>query len=106
MSEMQSWGPVLPELIVAIGSMLLLVYGVFRPDTDASGRTVGWLAILVLLIAGLVIVLQPAGSTAYFEGAFVVDGFARFMKILVLGGAAVALLWSLDELSDFRQMRF
>jgi len=106
MSEMQSWGPVLPELIVAIGSMLLLVYGVFRPDTDACGRTVGWLAIVILLIAGLVVVLQPAGSTSYFEGAFVVDGFARFMKILVLGGATVALLLSLDELSDFRQMRF
>jgi NADH-quinone oxidoreductase subunit N len=33
-----------------------------------------------------------------FEGAFVVDGFARFMKLLTLAGSAFALLLSMDYL--------
>ncbi len=106
MSQLQALAPLLPELTLAIGSMLLLVYGVFRPDTDACGRTVGWLAILVMLIAGLMVVLQPAGTVAYFEGAFVVDAFARLLKLLILGGAAIAVLLALDDLSDIRLMRF
>ena len=34
-----------------------------------------------------------------FKGAFIVDGFARFMKLLVLGGSSVALLLSFDYLA-------
>ncbi|MCL4768620.1 MAG: NADH-quinone oxidoreductase subunit NuoN [Hyphomicrobiaceae bacterium] len=106
MSQLQSLGPLLPELALAIGSMLLLLYGVFRPETDADGRTVGWLAIVVLALAGALVVLQPAGVAVMFEGAFVVDSFARLMKLLVLAGSAVALLIAFDDLSDIRQMRF
>ena len=33
-----------------------------------------------------------------FDGSFVVDGFARFMKLLALIGSAAAILLSLDYL--------
>jgi len=106
MSQFASLAPLFPELTLAIGSMVLLMIGVFRPDTDESGRAIGWLAILVLVLAGAMVVLQPAAVTQMFEGAFVVDGFARLMKLLVLGGSAIALLLAFDDLSDIRQMRF
>ncbi len=105
-SLMQTIAPLYPELVVAIGAMLLLVYGVFRPETDAEGRVVGWLSIGVLLLAGLLILMQPSGSTAMFEGAFVSDGFARVMKLLVLAGSAGAILLAFDDLSDVKQMKF
>ena len=106
MTLMQSLGPLLPELLLAIGAMVLLVVGVFQPQTDEQGRTVGWLAIILLVLAGAMVVLQPVGVRAMFEGAFVVDSFARLMKLLVLGGSVFALLLAFDDLSDFRQMRF
>lgn len=106
MSQFASLAPLFPELTLAIGSMVLLMIGVFRPDTDEAGRAIGWLAILVLVLAGAMVVLQPASVTQMFEGAFVVDGFARLMKLLVLGGSAIALLLAFDDLSDIRQMRF
>ena len=106
MSQFASLAPLFPELTLAIGSMVLLMIGVFRPDTDESGRAIGWLAILVLVLAGAMVVLQPAAVTQMFEGAFVVDGFARLMKLLVLGGSAIALLLAFDDLTDIRQMRF
>ena len=105
-SLMQTIAPLYPELVVAIGAMILLVYGVFRPETDAEGRVVGWLSIGVLLLAGLLILMQPSGSTAMFEGAFVSDGFARVMKLLVLAGSAGAILLAFDDLSDVKQMKF
>jgi len=106
MSQLQTLGPLLPELTLAIGSMLLLMIGVFRPETDANGRAVGWLAIAVLGLASAIVVLQSAGVTAMFEGAFVVDGFARLMKLLVISGSVATLLLTFDDFSDIRQMRF
>ena len=106
MSQLQTLAPLLPELTLAIGAMLLLMYGVFKPDNDATGRGVGWLAILVMGLAGALVVLQPTGATTLFEGAFVGDGFARVMKLLVLAGSAAAILLAFDDFSDIRQMRF
>ncbi len=105
-SLMQTIAPLYPELVVAVGAMILLVYGVFRPENDAEGRVVGWLSIGVILLAGLLILMQPSGSTTMFEGAFVSDGFARVMKLLVLAGSAGAILLAFDDLSDVKQMKF
>jgi len=106
MTYLQTLGPLLPELILAIGAMALLVLGVFRPQTDEEGRAIGWLAIVLLAVAGTAIVMQPADVKAMFEGAFVVDSFARLMKLLILGATAAALLLAFDDLTDHRQMRF
>ena len=106
MSQLQTLAPLLPELTLALGAMLLLMYGVFQPDNDATGRAVGWLGIVVLGLAGAMIVLQPTGVATMFEGAFVADGFARVMKLLVLAGSVAALLLAFDDFSDIRQMRF
>jgi len=106
MTQLSSYMPLLPELTIAIGAMVLLMYGVFRPETDSEGETVGWMAIAVLIAAGAFLVLQPAGTVTLFEGAFRIDAFGRFMKLLVLGGAAAALMMSFDELRDSRAMKF
>ena len=90
--------PMWPELIIAISAMALLMVGVLRPETDDNGERIGWVAILALIVAAVVVVQQPAGSTAMlFDNAFVIDGFGRFMKLLVLAGSATALLLSFDD---------
>ncbi len=106
MTHLSTLGPLLPELIVAIGAMALLMLGVFMKDDESTGERIGWLAILLLVVAGWLIVVQPAGTQTLFEGAFIVDDFARFMKLLVLGGSAVALLLSFDYLRDVKALKF
>jgi NADH-quinone oxidoreductase subunit N len=106
MSQLGSYAPILPEIVVVLAAMGLLMYGVFRPETDVEGRAVAWLAMGALVLAGLLILGQPAGVETVFEGAFVVDAFARFMKILVLLGSAIALLLAFGEFSDAKQMKF
>ncbi len=101
-----SLSPLWPELIVAGAAMLLLMVGVFRPETDNDGEAVGWLAILALIGAGVVIIQQPTASQTLFDNAFVIDGFGRFMKLLVLAGSAVALLLAFDDFRDHKHMKF
>ena len=100
------YAPLLPELILAIGAMALLMYGVFRPETQEEAITVGWLAILLLIVAGGVMLYYGEGSQSLFEGAFVNDDFARFMKVLALGGSAFALMLAFDDFRDLKIMKF
>ena len=53
-------------------------------------------AIALLVIAGVIVILMPEGKQVSFDGSFVVDDFARFLKILALLGSAAAILMSID----------
>jgi NADH-quinone oxidoreductase subunit N len=96
--------PIWPELLLACGAMLLLMIGVY--SGEGSARFVNGLCIVLLLAVGALIVLMPAGRTAIFGGSFVVDDFARFLKLLTLTGSAGALLLSLDYLTDEKLQKF
>jgi NADH-quinone oxidoreductase subunit N len=83
----------LPELILATGAMVLLMLGVFT--RRERGELVLWLAVLLLAVAGLLVV-NSSGTATLFGDSFIVDPFARMLKLLTLVGAAVALLMSVD----------
>src|SRR5262245_61347204 len=96
--------PVLPELVLAVGAMALLMYGVYRGE--CSERSVNWLAIAVLVAAGAVVCWMPGDKLVTFGGSFVVDQFARFLKLLAITGSAFAIVMSLDYLAVERQQKF
>ena len=96
---------VLPELILALGAIALLMIGVFTSNAEAAGRTVSWLAIGVLIAAG-VAVFYGSGTSTVFGGAFVSDGFTRFLKIVILVGAALTLLMTFDNFGRAKLLLF
>jgi NADH-quinone oxidoreductase subunit N len=102
--ELQELLPVLPELLLVVGAMVLLMYGVFRGERSVTAVT--WLSILLLVAAGAVVAGLPGERLESFGGSFVVEGFARFLKILALVGSATTILMSLDYLERERQQRF
>ncbi|MFA9472997.1 MAG: NADH-quinone oxidoreductase subunit NuoN [Filomicrobium sp.] len=106
MSTLLSYAPAFPEMLLALAAMLLLMLGAFSDDNDHNGAFVGWLAIAFMIGAGVIITLQPASTQSLFNDAFVVDQFARFMKLLILGGTAVAMLLSFDFLRQNGLMKF
>src|SRR5262249_4395554 len=65
--------PALPEIVLAIGAMVLLMVGAFRGEQAAKG--IEGAAILLLVLTGLIVVLLPAGKLVTFGGSFIVDGF-------------------------------
>jgi len=94
MSAVPSLIPALPEIILAVGAMVLLMVGAFggeRTNLAVSAASIG-----LLVVACLAVVLLPSGRLATFNGSFVVDDFARFAKILAFGGTAIAILMSFD----------
>src|SRR6266704_1172738 len=82
--------PVLPEMVLAVGAMALLMFGVFRGGRAAS--IVNWVAIALLVLVAMMVALLPQGRLTSFGGSFVLDDFARFMKVLALAGSAFAIM--------------
>jgi NADH-quinone oxidoreductase subunit N len=95
--------PMLPEIVLAVGAMALLMIGVI-----GKGRGAGVNALSTLLLIGVAVLvyIAPPERAVLFGGSFVVDDFARFLKILALLGAAGAMILSLDYLEQEKQQKF
>ncbi|MDI3471614.1 MAG: NADH-ubiquinone oxidoreductase chain N [Pseudolabrys sp.] len=102
-TTLSSLQPILPEIVMAVGAMVLLMIGVIG---GGKGTGVNLLSTLLLLaVAAFVYVFQP-NQTQLFGGSFVVDEFARYLKLLALLSAAGTMLLSLDYLQTEHQQRF
>ena len=86
-----SLGLAAPELILSVGAMALLMIGVF--SGERANATVTGLAVALLLAAGAWMLFFVDRGPA-FGGAFIVDPFAIFMKVLTLVGSVVTLVMS------------
>jgi len=82
-----------PELILAVGALVLLMIGVFAGER--SGRMVSILAMILFAAAALWLIFIPSQGLA-FGGVYQADGFSRFMKVTALTGSFVALFMSLS----------
>jgi len=96
--------PLLPEIVLGLGAMALLMFGAYRGEHEV--RAVAAAAIALLAVAGIIVLMLPAGRLTTFDGSFVVDGFARFLKILAILGSAAAIVLSIDYDHRERQERF
>jgi NADH-quinone oxidoreductase subunit N len=96
--------PVLPEIVLACGAMFVLMVGAFAGETSARGANGLCVAILILVV--IIELMLPAGRFVLFNGSFVVDDYARFLKLLTLAGSAGALILSLDYLAVEKQQKF
>jgi NADH-quinone oxidoreductase subunit N len=99
--------PVLPELVLACGVMLMLMAGVFAGE--GRGGIINLLCIAVLIVAGVSIAWVPVGSNdphTLFGSSFIVDNYANFLKTLAITGSAGGLILSFDWLKTEKQQRF
>jgi len=80
-----------PELMLAIGAMAMLMVGVF--SGERSTTLVNGLSVAILIAAGAWMLFFGQDGLG-FNGVFVSDPFARFMKMLTLIGSIVTLVMS------------
>ncbi|MCE4224187.1 NADH-quinone oxidoreductase subunit NuoN [Methylobacterium sp. C25] len=102
-SVMPTIGPLLPEIMMALGAMALLMYGAFRGERSTEGVNVG---ALILLILTFFVVVSGHGKITTLSGAFISDNFSRIMKALILIGSAATILLSRDYFQRERIDRF
>ncbi len=86
----------LPETILAVGVMVLILIGAWRGERGFG--LVDEMAVGILGLALVTIALSSTPGASVFDGAYVDDGFSRFMKALTLIGAIVSILLSVDWL--------
>src|SRR5690606_30149734 len=77
-----------PEVLLAVGSMILLMLGVF--GGEKLTRVVSLLAAALLIAAAAVAAVAPLGMV--FNGAFVSDPLSVYSKVAVYLVSAVAVV--------------
>ena len=92
--------PVVPEIVLALGAMALLMVGAYR---ERSVQLVNGCALVLLVLAGLILYALPAGKYVTFGGSFVLDDFARVLKLLTLIGSAATIVLARDYLAAEKQ---
>jgi NADH-quinone oxidoreductase subunit N len=100
-AALAGFAPALPEIVLAVGAMALLMLGAYR---ERSTQIVNLGAILLLIGTAFVVAGLPDATA--FGGSFVVDEFARFLKILAFVASAFAIVMSLDYLAVEKEEKF
>ncbi|EJF87877.1 NADH-quinone oxidoreductase subunit N [Bartonella vinsonii subsp. arupensis OK-94-513] len=88
---------ILPEILIALGAVVLLLIGVYsnaRSFLTVTGLTIA------LLVATIVIIAVFPKSGLFQTNALIIDSFGRYMKILTLIGALFALIMSVSFTSS------
>jgi NADH-quinone oxidoreductase subunit N len=94
----------LPEIVLACLAMALLLYGVFKKGDATDNVTLG--AVVSLAFVTSLVIFTSEGKVMAFGGAFVVDTFARVMKVMALFGSAVAIVLSSHFMKRVKMARF
>ncbi|MCB8881875.1 NADH-quinone oxidoreductase subunit NuoN [Acidisoma cellulosilytica] len=88
-----NWLVALPELALSLCGLAILIAGVFSPNKHAFQLT-SMLSLGALLGVGGLVLVSPTGLG--FGGLFINDAFSRFAQLLILAGAGLAIILSLD----------
>lgn len=87
-----NWTLAVPEIVLACCAMAILVFGVLRKTDSTFVCTM--LSLGALVVSAMLV--MSSGEGGGYRGLFVVDGFARFMKLLILAGAGLSAVLALD----------
>ena len=93
-SSFASLAPAYPEMMLAIGAVVLLLLGVFMKKGSA-GAIASLAVILLVIVVGGMVFSDTTG--VIFNGGFINDAFARYMKLLVVGASAFTLILSFSS---------
>ncbi len=94
-----------PEAVLTAGALFTLMLGAFGGG-DKVLKALTWVAVLIVGIAGLTLLDEPAGVQTAFGGLYVADGFSAFLKVLILSASAASMLMALPYLATAKTGRF
>ncbi|HEY8591243.1 MAG TPA: NADH-quinone oxidoreductase subunit NuoN [Sphingomicrobium sp.] len=87
---MERFAPILPEIILTIGGIVLMMMAAF---TGRRGSTlISWLAVALLIGATVALIGAPSHAGPVFDGLVTADLFASFGKAIMFPAAAIAII--------------
>lgn len=94
-----------PEVLLALGTMLLMMIGAY--GRGGSFKAVAALSVFLwAAVAALVAQKTGTGAERVFGDMVIDDGFARFSKLLIAGGAIASLMVAVSDLKGTVMARF
>jgi NADH-quinone oxidoreductase subunit N len=91
-----------PELVLAVSGLVILLLGATLGDKRTG--LISTLVVLAMIASGVLVALAPPATA--FHGAFSVDAFSRFAKVLILGGSALSVVMAGDFFAGRKTQRF
>ncbi|AHC73554.1 NADH-quinone oxidoreductase subunit N [Candidatus Endolissoclinum faulkneri L5] len=86
--------PASPEIFLVISALTLLMAGLFMSTN--SLKIISYSTIIILLLTAILVIQSE--NTLAFQGLFISDNFARFIKIIIILGAVFSILISFEHL--------
>ncbi|MBW4329350.1 NADH-quinone oxidoreductase subunit NuoN [Stakelama sp. CBK3Z-3] len=90
MSYSQQMMMILPEIVLALGSLILMMVSAFAGHRSARG--VSWAAVALLIGAGIALLGPASSGGVAFYGLLRADAFSAFAKLLIYIAAAVSII--------------
>jgi NADH-quinone oxidoreductase subunit N len=90
---MNQFLPILPEVILTVGAILLMMVAAFLGRRGAA--VTSWAAVALLIAATIALIGAPSQAGAIFGGLLAADPFGAFGKALIFPAAAVAIIAAL-----------
>jgi NADH-quinone oxidoreductase subunit N len=90
--DMFDLAPAFTEVFLICVALALLMLGAFREEEQDTQRFISTLAIMALVVGMFIVLMGDKETATTFGGLYITDGFAAFMKALVLLGVAVCLV--------------
>src|SRR5690348_18103352 len=87
---MGRFAPLLPEIILTLGGLVLMMAAAFTGRRGNSA--VNWLSVLLLLGATVALIGPPSHAGPIFDGLVSADLFASFGRAIMYPAAAVAII--------------
>jgi NADH-quinone oxidoreductase subunit N len=88
-----------PEVVLTLGSLAALMLGSFTAGAARALTQTSLFAVAILVLSGFTLLDAPAGTQIAFDGLYVADAYAVFLKIMILGAAAASVLMALPWLA-------
>jgi NADH-quinone oxidoreductase subunit N len=82
--------PILPELILTVGAIVLMMVAAFAGRRGA-GLT-SWSAVALLIAATFALIGAPSNAGPLFGGLIAADAFGAFGKVIIFVSSAVAII--------------
>jgi len=88
------FAPAITEIFLVCVGLALLMVGAFRGREPDASHLVTPLCVMALVVGIFLLLVGDKGTAAAFDGHFVNDRFAVYLKVLTLLGAALCLIMS------------
>jgi NADH-quinone oxidoreductase subunit N len=88
-----------PEVVLTLGSLAALMLGSFTSGAARALVQTSLFAAAILALAGFTLLDAPAGTQIAFDGLYVADAYAAFLKVLILAAAAASVLMAVPWLA-------